>query len=143
MSPRVFYNTINDEHFKRNMIWREFYYRIQTIHPDLLLEAIPNEQKNATRWYLPKAFENAKTQYPLINDIVTTLKETGYIPNRHRLIVSNYLMWDLGVHWSVGEKVFAKYLIDYDPVLNKGGWLWNLGVKMSIEIQSKKEGYKN
>jgi hypothetical protein len=52
---------------------------------------------------------------------------TGYMPNRLRMVVANYLVKDLLIDWRKGEKYFATKLADYDPSQNNGGWQWAAG----------------
>eukprot|EP00388_Colpodella_angusta_P007067 GDKJ01020282.1.p1 GENE.GDKJ01020282.1~~GDKJ01020282.1.p1 ORF type:complete len:406 (-),score=76.56 GDKJ01020282.1:539-1756(-) len=134
MSPRKIYNYISAPDYRRNLFWREFYYN-RDKEPGTVVD---NNTWEKTPEY--QNFVNAKTPHELINLIVSELKQTGYINNRKRLVCSNYFVNYVKVHWQLGEAFFAKYLIDYDPVINKYGWHWNFknGVKMSIEIQTKK-----
>ena len=52
------------------------------------------------------------------------LNKTGYLPNRSRLIVANFLTKILRVDWTWGEKYFAQQLVDYSPSNNLGNWQW-------------------
>ena len=44
--------------------------------------------------------------------------------NRVRMITASFLVKDLHIDWRVGEKHFARQLIDYDPAVNNGNWQW-------------------
>jgi len=55
------------------------------------------------------------------------LNKTGYMPNRLRMVVSNYLSKDLLIDWRVGEKYVAIKPVDYDLSQNNGGWQWSAG----------------
>ena len=50
------------------------------------------------------------------------LNETGYMHNRLRMITASFLTKNLLVDWRLGEKYFAKKLLDYDLALSNGGW---------------------
>jgi deoxyribodipyrimidine photo-lyase len=50
------------------------------------------------------------------------LHQTGWMPNRGRMIVSNWLTKLALVDWRLGEKHFAQHLTDYDVPNNNGGW---------------------
>jgi deoxyribodipyrimidine photo-lyase len=50
------------------------------------------------------------------------LNTTGYLHNRGRLIVSNFLTRILQQNWHEGEYHFARVLYDYDPAQNSFGW---------------------
>lgn len=74
------------------------------------------------------AFERWKegnTGCPIVDASMKCLNKTGYLSNRCRMTVSNYLIKDLHINWTLGEKYFATKLSDYDPSLNNGGWQWS------------------
>ena len=52
------------------------------------------------------------------------LNETGYMPNRSRLIVANFLTKILRIDWTWGERYFAQKLVDYSVSNNLGNWQW-------------------
>jgi deoxyribodipyrimidine photo-lyase len=55
------------------------------------------------------------------------LNTIGFMHNRIRLIVGNFLIKILHINWELGELYFAKQLIDYDPSQNNGNWQWLSG----------------
>jgi deoxyribodipyrimidine photo-lyase len=63
-------------------------------------------------------FENAETEYPLINASIMQLKTTGYMLNRTRMLVVSYLSQDNRIWWKYAEKFFANYLTEYDWTIN-------------------------
>lgn len=75
-----------------------------------------NNDKNTNAW------KQGRTGYPIIDACMTELNQTGYLHNRGRMIVANFLTRILGTHWKIGEKYFAQVLYDYDPVQNNMGW---------------------
>ena len=81
---------------------------------------------------------------PLIDALMRELKDSGYISNRGRMIVSSYLMHDLKIDWRLGANYFEKMLIDHDVTSNYGGWTWQAGIhggrvnKFNTLIQSNK-----
>ena len=44
--------------------------------------------------------------------------------NRLRMVTASFLIKDLGIHWSRGERWFADQLLDFDLSANNGGWQW-------------------
>jgi deoxyribodipyrimidine photo-lyase len=44
--------------------------------------------------------------------------------NRLRMVVAFFLVKDLGLDWRLGERYFARKLLDYDLAANNGGWQW-------------------
>ncbi len=59
---------------------------------------------------------------------IIQLKQEGWMHNRARMIVANFLTKDLLVDWRMGESFFMEYLLDYDEVVNTGNWQWNASV---------------
>jgi deoxyribodipyrimidine photo-lyase len=75
-------------------------------------------------------FENWKkgtTQSDFINANMIELAQTGWMSNRGRQNVANYLVKTLGVEWVKGADYFEKTLIDYDCESNWGNWLYQSG----------------
>ncbi len=75
-------------------------------------------------------FENWKkgtTQNDFINANMIELAQTGWMSNRGRQNVANYLVKTLGVEWTKGADYFEKMLIDYDCESNWGNWLYQSG----------------
>ncbi len=74
-----------------------------------------------------QAWKDGKTGVPIVDAGMRHLNTTGYMPNRLRMITSNYLVKVLLVDWRIGEKYFAQQLVDYDLANNNGGWQWTSG----------------
>ena len=55
------------------------------------------------------------------------LNTEGWMHNRCRMIVANFLTKDLHINWRVGEEYFMGSLADGDVALNNGGWQWSAG----------------
>jgi deoxyribodipyrimidine photo-lyase len=55
------------------------------------------------------------------------LNTEGFMHNRTRMIVANFLTKDLHLHWSQGEEYFMDHLADGDVAVNNGGWQWCAG----------------
>ena len=69
-----------------------------------------------------------KTGFPLVDAGMRQLNETGWMHNRVRLIVSNFLTMTLSIDWHKGEKYFAQQLIDYDVSSNNLNWQFSAQV---------------
>ena len=50
------------------------------------------------------------------------LNKTGWMHNRLRMVVAQFLTKNLGIDWKLGEKYFATKLVDYDPIVNNGNF---------------------
>lgn len=62
-----------------------------------------------------------------INANMNELNRTGWMSNRGRQNVASYLIHQLKLPWTWGAAYFEKLLIDYDPDLNWGNWLYLSG----------------
>ena len=80
-----------------------------------------------------KSWKEGKTGYPIVDASMRQMNKTGYMPNRGRLIVSNFLIKILMIDWKWGEKYFAQKLMDYDPAVNNGNWQWVSGTGVDYQ----------
>jgi len=112
----------------RQLYWRDFYYNIATSFPYVFMG--PMKKKYAKiRWKDNKklfdAWKKGKTGFPIVDACMRELNATGFMHNRGRLIVSNFLIKLLFIDWRKGERYFATQLADYDPSVNNGNWQWS------------------
>ncbi len=107
--------------------WREFF--------NYILFHFPWSQKKSFRkkfqkimWSNSKehfsAWCNGKTGFPIVDAGMRQLNQSGFMHNRVRMIVASFLTKDLHIDWRLGERYFAKKLVDYDPGVNVGNWQW-------------------
>ncbi len=120
-----------DSQFVKELAWREFWYHIRYHFP--WTENLEfQEKRRGLKWLNRdediRAVEEARTGYPVIDAAINQLKEEGWMHNRARLIVASFLTKDLLIDWRIGEKLFKKYLLDYDEVVNTGNWQWSASV---------------
>jgi len=114
----------------RQLIWREFYINILNSYPYVLEKSFKlkyNKMKWDNNKKLIDAWKKGNTGFPIVDASMRNLNNVGYISNRSRLIVSNFLVKILFIDWKIGEKYFAIKLIDYDPASNNGNWQWVAG----------------
>lgn len=111
----------------RSLYWREFFTLIAYHFPYVFTgafkkqyDAVPwnNNEEDFKRWC------EGTTGFPIVDAGMRELNETGFMPNRARLITASFLVKDLHIHWQWGERYFATHLIDYDPAVNNGNWQW-------------------
>lgn len=113
------------------LIWREFY--------NMILHHFPATQNHAflpdfdrLPWRRDKRLLDAwcegRTGYPIVDAAMRELNSTGYMHNRARMIVASFLTKDLLIDWKLGERFFARKLLDYDLSQNLGGWQWSASV---------------
>ena len=112
------------------LIWREFYMHILYHFPHVDRGNFRSEY-DALPWRdAPddlQAWKEGQTGYPIIDAAMRQLAQTGWMPNRARMIVASFLTKDLLIHWQEGERHFLHWLIDGDPAANNGGWQWAAG----------------
>lgn len=70
----------------------------------------------------------ARTGQALVDACMRELAQTGWLSNRGRQIVANYLAKVLYVDWRLGADYFERQLIDYDAASNWGNWAYQAGV---------------
>lgn len=131
ISIREVYNACKmKKSFIRQLVWRDFYYNIVYFFPHVMGSSMKlqyNEIKWSNNKTNLKAWSIGKSGYPIVDAGIRQLISTGEIDNRLRLIVGSFLVKTLLFSWQVGEKFFAKHLLDYDPAINNGNWQWIAG----------------
>ena len=107
--------------------WREFFNYILFHFPWATKQSFKEKYRNIC-WSKDKdkfhAWCNGKTGFPIVDAGMRELNQTGFMHNRLRMITASFLTKDLRIDWKLGERYFAKNLIDYDPAVNSGNWQW-------------------
>jgi deoxyribodipyrimidine photo-lyase len=120
----------NAESWLRELIWREFYISILYHFPAVRRASFRPELRDI-RWSndesVFRAWCEGRTGYPVVDAGMRQLSETGWMPNRARMIVASFLVKDLLIDWRWGERWFMRHLMDGDPAANNGGWQWTAG----------------
>tara|TARA_B100000927_G_scaffold41919_1_gene29898 strand:- start:143 stop:1435 length:1293 start_codon:yes stop_codon:yes gene_type:complete len=113
------------------LIWRDFFKYVSMQHKEKFFsrdgiygdeKQWSTDQKTLSNWI------NGKTSEPFVNANMIELFETGFMSNRGRQNVSNYLTKELKIDWRIGAEYFESMLIDYDVHSNYGNWLYNAGI---------------
>jgi deoxyribodipyrimidine photo-lyase len=116
----------------RQLIWHDFYAQIMHFLPVKNTLGGGNFKNKKIKWKSSgskfKAWCEGKTGIPIIDAGMRQLNEIGWMHNKLRLLVSNFLSLILGIDWRKGEKYFAKKLVDYDPSSNNGNWQFSAQV---------------
>jgi deoxyribodipyrimidine photo-lyase len=124
---KILIQTLHEEKFLNELIWREFYAQIMYHFPESMQNCF---KKNYERiiWSndmtLFQAWCQGITGFPLVDAGMRELNETGYMHNRVRMVVSCFLTKNLWIDWRLGERYFASKLLDFDLASNVGGWQW-------------------
>lgn len=127
VSIRDVYHTLkNIPAITRQLIFREYAYHQMMGWGDTGWR-IPQKIGESIPWVRNRKFEHAwahgKTGVPIVDAGMRQLFLEGYIHNRARMAVANFLVKNLNVHWRFGEKHFARWLTDYDWSVNFMNWI--------------------
>jgi deoxyribodipyrimidine photo-lyase len=116
----------------RQVIWHDFYASLMYFTPPQDTIGGGNLQHKKQKWKSNTTFFRkwceGKTGFPLVDAGMRQLNETGWMHNRVRLIVSNFLTMTMGIDWHKGEQYFAQKLIDYDVSSNNLNWQFSAQV---------------
>ena len=113
------------------LIWRDFFKYVSMQHKDKFFnkDGIYGEGKEwSDDQDILLNWINGKTNEPFVNANMIELSQTGFMSNRGRQNVSNYLTKELKIDWRIGAEYFESMLIDYDVHSNYGNWLYNAGI---------------
>lgn len=122
-----------EEHFLREIAWREFYADVLFHQPATAwvnLQAKMNVLPVDTDEKALAQFEKfcaGMTGFPIVDAGIRQMLETGWMHNRVRMIVASFLVKDLHVPWQWGAKFFMDHLVDGDLASNNHGWQWTAG----------------
>ena len=109
----------------RELIWREFFAHVLYNFPEVLRDSYQPKFRNI-QWRKStadfKKWCQGQTGFPVVDACMRQLNATGYMHNRGRMIVANFLVKTLLLDWHLGEQYFAQKLTDYDPASNNGNW---------------------
>jgi deoxyribodipyrimidine photo-lyase len=117
----------NSNKLLTQLFWRDFYMQIMyhhtVIHSAMKISYNDIQWENNPTWI--KKWKNGLTGIPIVDAGMRQLNKIGWMHNRVRMIVANFLVKILRCDWMIGEKYFAQKLVDYDPANNNGGWQWS------------------
>ena len=110
------------------LLWREFYYAAALGTPNFG-KMVGNPICRQVPWgadaQLLAAWEEGRTGYPWIDAAMTQLRQQGWLHHLARHAVACFLTrGDLWQSWERGAEVFDRLLLDADPALNNGNWMW-------------------
>jgi deoxyribodipyrimidine photo-lyase len=109
------------------LAWRDFYYQALFHYPRIHRGAFVKKY-NRLKWSYEEdafaAWQAGLTGYPYIDAAMRELHQSGFMHNRARMAVANFLTKDLLVDWRRGYDHFMRLLTDGDPASNNGGWQW-------------------
>lgn len=109
------------------LAWRDFYYQVLFHYPRIHRGTFVKKYSHLNWTYESDAFEawqTGITGYPYIDAAMRELQQSGFMHNRARMAVANFLTKDLLIDWRKGYDHFMRLLTDGDPANNNGGWQW-------------------
>ena len=115
---------------KRNLLWREFFYCSYARRPDSGILSINRRMDSfpwSGQWKDLIDWKEGKTGFPIIDAIMRKLWQTGWIDNRKRLLVSDFLTKMDRIKWTYGAEWFMDTLVDADEANNYSSWQWVSG----------------
>ncbi len=120
----------SNEKYLNELIWRDFYQTILYWYPLSANHAFKSEYDRIEWEFNEVQFQawcEGKTGYPLVDAGMRELNQTGHMHNRIRMVVASFLCKHLLHDWRLGERYFARKLLDFDLASNVGGWQWAAG----------------
>ena len=118
------------EQFVKELAWRDFYSHILYHHPETVNMELRPEWRGFPWRHDEEQFERwaqGRTGIPLVDAGMRQLLCEGWIHNRTRMVVANYLTKHLLIDWRWGERWLYLHLVDADLAMNVGNWQWAAG----------------
>ena len=112
------------------LLWRDWFKYVLHHHPDLA-ERTVDPSYERVEW--PggdvefEAWCRGETGFGLVDAGMRQLAETGFQPNRIRMVCASFLCKHLHVDWRRGERWYRRHLVDGDLSSNAGSWQWVAG----------------
>ena len=119
------------------LAWREYYQHICSTFPHVTRGNFRREYDRLEWRDAPaelQAWKDGQTGYPVVDAAMRQLQQTGWMPNRARMIVASFLTKDLLIDWREGERHFMRWLVDGDVAANNGGWQWTAGTGTDAQL---------
>jgi deoxyribodipyrimidine photo-lyase len=119
-----------NEQFLNELIWREFFIQILYHFPNVVNQEYSTKYRGIAWRHDEEDFDKwckGETGFPLVDAGMRELNATGFMHNRVRMVVANFLTKILLIDWKWGEVYFASKLLDYELASNNGNWQWAAG----------------
>lgn len=119
--------------YVNELIWREFFMAGIRHFPAMVDQPFRENFRNFPWRWEQEQFQRwcgGETGFPLIDAGMRELNATGYMHNRVRMVVANFLTKLLRMDWRTGERYFAEKLLDFELSSNVGNWQWSAGCGM-------------
>lgn len=120
----------HNESFLNELIWREFFMQVLYHFPGVVGSNFRKKFDSITWRNVPADFgrwQHGETGHLLVDAGMRELNTIGYMHNRVRMVVADYLCKHLLIDWRWGEAYFATKMLDYELSSNNGNWQWAAG----------------
>ena len=122
------YNTNNVSKFIEEVYWRIYWKGCLENKPCIWANFISKKIEKYDIDLYKKAI-NGKTKLSYFNEWVNELKEYNYLHNHTRMWFASTWIFNLGLPWELGAKLFFEYLYDGDAASNLLSWRWVGGLQ--------------
>lgn len=121
--------------WQEELAWRDFYMQVLWNWPETAKKPFL-EQYEDIEWRSKeeaeddwKVFINGNTGYPFVDAGMRQLKETGWMHNRLRMVVTSFACKDLWLDWKDLHEYFKKNFVDAEIASMIGGiqWAYSIG----------------
>ena len=122
------YKGDNVNKFIEEVFWRIYWKGWLEIRPCVWDAFISNNIEKFDYSLYEKAI-NGKTKLPYFNSWIEELKNFNYLHNHTRMWFASTWIFNLGLPWELGAKLFFEYLYDGDAASNLLSWRWVAGLQ--------------
>ena len=119
-------NTVNK--FIEEVYWRIYWKGWLENRPSVWERFIKTKNENYDFELYEKALK-AQTNLPFFNAWIDELKNFNYLHNHTRMWFASTWIFNLGLPWELGAKLFFEHLYDGDAASNLLSWRWVAGLQ--------------
>lgn len=116
------------EKFVQQLSWRAFFHQVHLAKPETIWQDCEAYKTGfSARDYaaqLPDDIIQGKTGLRIIDEMIDTLVNTGYLHNHCRLYLASYVVHWRKIRWQAGAHWFLQHLLDGDIAVNNYSWQW-------------------
>lgn len=118
--------------WQEQLAWRDFYFQVIWNFP-YCVEKPFLEQYETIQWMDDEEkwqrFIDGKTGFPFVDAGMRQLKQTGWMHNRLRMVVTSFCAKDLHIDWKKLHSYFKKMFVDAELSAMIGGiqWAYSIG----------------
>ncbi len=119
------------------LLWRDYFRFMLKKYPNIFFkdhDQLSDVSESALS--LHKWLEDT-SEYPVIQNLKTTMQQTGNLPYAHREILAAHMLQHLEVNHLAGARVFEEFFLDYAPATVYGYWLHFTQKGMSLKDNLK------